>query len=120
MARSSSSPASSKLATVFKYGLAAAAVGLLALIVAVVVAMTSLPDYDELAKRNRVADQLREALGCKLLGAVQQMAGRARQLELVGLARVRCRPRHVVPPQSRAEISCAICAINHAFEHCSP
>ena len=59
MARSSSSPASSKLATVFKYGLAAAAVGLLALIVAVVVAMTSLPDYDELAKRNDLGQMIR-------------------------------------------------------------
>ena len=59
MARSSSSPASSKLATVFKYGLAAAAVGLLALIVAVVVAMQSLPSYDELAKRNDLGQMIR-------------------------------------------------------------
>ena len=34
------------LKIIFKYGLAAAGLGLLALIVAVVVAMASLPDYD--------------------------------------------------------------------------
>ena len=59
MARSSSSSVGSKLATVFKYGLAAAAVGLLALIVAVVVAMQSLPSYDELAKRNDLGQMIR-------------------------------------------------------------
>ena len=42
-----------------KYGLAAAAVGLLALIVAVVVAMQSLPSYDELAKRNDLGQMIR-------------------------------------------------------------
>ena len=59
MARSSSTSAGSKLATVFKYGLAAAGVGLLALIVFVVVAMTSLPDYDELAKRDDLGQMIR-------------------------------------------------------------
>ena len=59
MARSSSTSAGSKLATVFKYGLAAAGVGLLALIVFVVVAMTSLPDYDELAKRDDLGQMVR-------------------------------------------------------------
>ena len=59
MARSSPSSVGSKLKTVFKYGLAAAAVGLLALIVAVVVAMQSLPSYDELAKRNDLGQMIR-------------------------------------------------------------
>ena len=59
MARSSSKPAGSTLATVFKYGLAAVGVALLALIVAVVVAMQSLPDYDELAKRNDLGQMIR-------------------------------------------------------------
>ena len=59
MARSPSKTAGSTLATVFKYGLAAAAVGLLALIVAVVVAMTSLPNYDELAKRDDLGQMIR-------------------------------------------------------------
>ncbi len=59
MARSSSKPAGSRLATIVKYGLAAAGLGLLALIVAVVVAMTSLPDYGELAKRNDLGQMIR-------------------------------------------------------------
>ena len=59
MVRSPSKTASSKLATVFKYGLAAAGVGLLALIVAVVVAVTSLPDYEELAQRNDLGQMIR-------------------------------------------------------------
>ena len=59
MVRSPSKTASSKLATVFKYGLAAAGVGLLALIVAVVVAVTSLPDYEELAQRDDLGQMIR-------------------------------------------------------------
>ena len=49
----------SRLATLFKYGLAVAGLGLLALFIAVGVAMTSLPDYDELAKRNDLGQMIR-------------------------------------------------------------
>ena len=59
MARSSPKSVGSWLATAFKYGLAAAGLGLLALIVAVGVAMTSLPDYDELAQRNDLGQMIR-------------------------------------------------------------
>ena len=47
------------LKIIFKYGLAAAGLGLLALIVAVVVAMASLPDYDELIQRDDLGQMIR-------------------------------------------------------------
>ena len=59
MANSSSKTVGSWLVTAFKYGLAAAGLGLLALIVAVGVAMTSLPDYDELTQRNDLGQMIR-------------------------------------------------------------
>ncbi|MEO6580523.1 MAG: PBP1A family penicillin-binding protein [Sphingomicrobium sp.] len=59
MAGSSTKTGGSTLATVFKYGLAAAAAGVVALIVAVVVAMASLPNYDELAQRNELGQMIR-------------------------------------------------------------
>ena len=59
MASSSRKTVGSRLATAFKYGLAAAGLGLLALIVAVGVAMTSLPDYDELTQRNDLGQMVR-------------------------------------------------------------
>ena len=59
MANSSPKTIGSRLATLFKYGLAAAGLGLLALIVAVGVAITSLPDYDELTQRNDLGQMIR-------------------------------------------------------------
>ncbi|HEV2043227.1 MAG TPA: transglycosylase domain-containing protein, partial [Sphingomicrobium sp.] len=59
MASSSSKSVGSRLATAFKYGLAAAGLGLLALIIAVGVAMTSLPDYEELTQRNDLGQMIR-------------------------------------------------------------
>jgi len=59
MASSSPKTIGSWLATAFKYGLAAAGLGLIALIVAVGVAITSLPDYDELAQRNDLGQMIR-------------------------------------------------------------
>ena len=59
MASSSPKTVGSWLATAFKYGLAAAGLGLLALIVAVGVAMTSLPDYEELTQRNDLGQMIR-------------------------------------------------------------
>ena len=59
MASSSPKTIGSWLATAFKYGLAAAGLGLIALIVAVGVAITSLPDYEELAQRNDLGQMIR-------------------------------------------------------------
>ena len=59
MARSSRTSSGSKLATVVKYALAAGAVGLVALIIAVGIAITSLPDYDELTQRNDLGQMIR-------------------------------------------------------------
>jgi len=59
MTSTSSKSVGSRLATAFKYVLAAAGLGLLALIVAVGVAMTSLPDYDELTQRNDLGQMVR-------------------------------------------------------------
>ena len=59
MASSSSKSVGSWLVTAFKYGLAAAGLGLLALIIAVGVAMTSLPDYEELTQRNDLGQMVR-------------------------------------------------------------
>ena len=59
MASTSSKTIGSRLITLFKYGLAAAGLGLIALIVAVGVAITSLPDYDELAQRNDLGQMIR-------------------------------------------------------------
>ena len=47
------------LKIIFKYGLAAAGVALIALIVAVGVAIASLPDYDELAQRDDLGQMIR-------------------------------------------------------------
>jgi penicillin-binding protein 1A len=47
------------LKAIVKYGLAAAALGLVALIVAVGVAIVSLPDYDELAQRDDLGQMIR-------------------------------------------------------------
>jgi penicillin-binding protein 1A len=59
MASTSPKSFGSRLLALFKYGLAAAGLGLLALIVAVVVAISSLPDYDELAQRNDLGQMIR-------------------------------------------------------------
>ena len=59
MASTSPKTIASRLVTLLKYGLAAAGLALLALIVAVGVAITSLPDYDELAQRNDLGQMIR-------------------------------------------------------------
>ena len=59
MASSPSRSIGATIKTIFKYGLVAAALGLLALIVAVVMAMASLPDYDELAQRDDLGQMIR-------------------------------------------------------------
>ena len=59
MASTSPKTLGSRLATLFKYGLAVAGLGLLALIIAVGVAMTSLPDYEELTQRGDLGQMIR-------------------------------------------------------------
>jgi penicillin-binding protein 1A len=49
----------STLGKILKYALGAAVLGLVGLIIAVVIAMQSLPDYDELAKRNDLGQMIR-------------------------------------------------------------
>ena len=50
---------SGKLKTAFKYVLAAAALGLVSLAIAVGIAVTSLPDYDELTSRENLGQMIR-------------------------------------------------------------
>ena len=50
---------SGTLRTAIKYALAAAALGLVALVIAVGVALSSLPDYDELTKRENLGQMIR-------------------------------------------------------------
>ena len=59
MARTPQISTGSRLGTFAKYALAVAGLGLIALIAAVVVAITSLPDYDELAQRNDLGQMIR-------------------------------------------------------------
>ena len=50
---------SGRLKSALKYGLAAAALGLLALAIAVGIAISSLPDYDELTRRENLGQMIR-------------------------------------------------------------
>ena len=59
MARTPQISTRSRVGTFAKYALAVAGLGLIALIAAVVVAITSLPDYDELAQRNDLGQMIR-------------------------------------------------------------
>ena len=59
MARSAQKSSGSKLATALKYLVAAGVLGILALAVAVGIAMSSLPDYDELAQRDDLGQMIR-------------------------------------------------------------
>ncbi|WP_118858114.1 transglycosylase domain-containing protein [Sphingomonas mesophila] len=59
MARSAPTASGGRLKQILKYALAAALLGLVALIVAVGVAIASLPDYDELAQRDDLGQMIR-------------------------------------------------------------
>jgi penicillin-binding protein 1A len=59
MARSPQRSSGGTLVTAFKYLLAAGVLGILALAVAVGIAMSSLPDYDELAQRDDLGQMIR-------------------------------------------------------------
>jgi penicillin-binding protein 1A len=59
MARSPSTTSGGTFVTAFKYLLAAGALGILALAVAVGIAIGSLPDYDELTKRDDLGQMIR-------------------------------------------------------------
>ncbi|HLL59072.1 MAG TPA: PBP1A family penicillin-binding protein [Allosphingosinicella sp.] len=59
MASSASSPIKRTLITLFKIGLYAAVVGIIALVVAVGVAMSSLPSYQELIRRDDLGQMIR-------------------------------------------------------------
>src|SRR5687767_10426541 len=59
MARSAQTSAGGRLVTAFKYALAAGFLGLVALVVAVGIAIGSLPDYDELAQRDDLGQMIR-------------------------------------------------------------
>jgi penicillin-binding protein 1A len=59
MASSASSPIKRTLITLFKVGLYAAVVGIIALVVAVGVAMSSLPSYQELIRRDDLGQMIR-------------------------------------------------------------
>lgn len=59
MARSAPTASGGRLKQIFKYALPAALLGLVALIVAVGVAIASLPDYDELAQRDDLGQMIR-------------------------------------------------------------
>ena len=59
MARSPQTSAGGRLVTAVKYALAAGFLGLVALVVAVAIAVGSLPDYDELAQRDDLGQMIR-------------------------------------------------------------
>ncbi|HET9355304.1 MAG TPA: transglycosylase domain-containing protein, partial [Sphingomicrobium sp.] len=59
MARSPQTSAGGRLVTALKYALAAGLLGLVALVVAVGIAIGSLPDYDELAQRDDLGQMIR-------------------------------------------------------------
>ena len=59
MARSAQTSSGGKLVTALKYLLAAGVLGIIALAVAVGIAMSSLPDYDELAQRDDLGQMIR-------------------------------------------------------------
>ncbi|HEX8214605.1 MAG TPA: transglycosylase domain-containing protein, partial [Allosphingosinicella sp.] len=59
MASSASSPLTRILGNIFKIGLYGAVVGIIALVVAVGVAMSSLPSYQELVRRDDLGQMIR-------------------------------------------------------------
>jgi penicillin-binding protein 1A len=59
MARTAEKSFGATLKTIVKYGLAAALLGVIGLVVAVVIAMQSLPDYQTLAKRDDLGQMIR-------------------------------------------------------------